>query len=226
MPADPSAVVSPADARLLVGSLAPGSALFLKEKFFTLKELLGAGKRCWLKRFRNADCAVFRLTPEKYHYNHSPVSGRVTDVYTVDGACHSCNPAAVIAAATPLSKNRRAVTIIDTDVAGGTGVGKVAMIEVVALMIGDIDQCYSNRHYDNPRPAAPGMFFKRGQPKSLYRPGSSVDVLLFEPGRVSFSADIVENLYRLDVRSRFAEHFGRPLVETEVTVRSEIGKAM
>jgi phosphatidylserine decarboxylase len=41
----------------------------------------------------------------------------------------------------PYSKNKRVVTIIDTDVEGGTGIGLVAMIEVVALMIGDIVQC-------------------------------------------------------------------------------------
>ena len=31
----------------------------------------------------------------------------------------------------------------DTDIPGGSHVGFVAMIEVVALMIGDIVQCYS-----------------------------------------------------------------------------------
>jgi len=224
MPSHPGVVVSPADARVLVGSLAADSALFLKEKFFTFEELLGVGKATWQTIFRRGDYAVFRLTPEKYHYNHCPVSGRVLDVYTIDGACHSCNPGAVIVEASPFSKNRRTVTIIDTDAAGGTGVGKVAMIEVTALMIGEIVQCYSPRRYDDPQPVSPGPFLERGQPKSLYRPGSSVDVLLFEPDRIDFSPDILENLHRIDVCSRFAENFGRPLVETEVTVRSEIAR--
>jgi phosphatidylserine decarboxylase len=226
MPTDPAAIVSPADARVLIGSLTPGAMLFLKEKFFTLEALLGADKPGWQRRFQDGDYAVFRLTPEKYHYNHAPVSGRVLDVYTLDGACHSCNPWAVIAEATPLSKNRRTVTIIDTNVPGGTGVGKVAMIEVVALMIGGIAQCCSSRRYDDPGPVKKGLFLERGQPKSLYRPGSSVDVLLFEPGKVTFSSDIVCNLHRTDVCTRFAENFGRPLVETEVAVRSEIGRAL
>jgi phosphatidylserine decarboxylase len=225
MPAHPKAVVSPADSRMLLGSFFRNSALFLKEKFFTFSELLGADKGCWQRVFQNGDYAVFRLTPEKYHYNHCPVSGRVIDSYEIDGACHSCNPGAVVAAAGLYSKNRRSVTVVDTDVAGGTGVGKVAMIEVVALMIGEILQCYSAHRYDNPQPVLPGLFVERGQPKSLYRPGSSVDVLIFEKGRVTFSSDIIENLNRFDVCSRFTENFGRPLVETEVAVRSEIGKA-
>ncbi len=226
VPADPRTVVSPADARVLVGSLSSGSSLFLKEKFFGFEELLGTGKTRWQTVFAGGDYAVFRLTPEKYHYNHCPVSGRVLDFYTIDGACHSCNPGAVIAEASPFSKNRRTVTIIDTDEAGGTGVGKVAMIEVTALMIGEIVQCYSRRRYDDPQPVAPGLFVRRGRPKSLYRPGSSVDVLIFEPNRVAFCPDIAGNLHRCDVRTRFAERFQRPLVETEVTVRSEIARTI
>ena len=64
------------------------------------------------------------------------------------------------------------------------------------------------------------MFLKKGQPKSLYRPGSSTDVLIFEPGRIRFAADLVANQQRRDVASRFSHGFGTPLVETEVAVRS------
>ena len=58
------------------------------------------------------------------------------------------------------------------------------------------------------------MFLDKGQPKSLYRPGSSTDVLLFEPGRVRFAPDIVANLRHRDVQSRFTTGFGAPLAET------------
>ena len=94
----------------------------------------------WLRAFRKADFAILRLTPDKYHYNHTPVAGRVVKIYPISGEYHSCNPAAVVTVVTPYSKNKRVVTIIDTDVPGGTGVGLVAMIEIVALMIGDIVQ--------------------------------------------------------------------------------------
>ena len=124
LPADPRVIVSPADAKLLVGSLCDQSVIFLKEKFFGYEELLGADNRHWLDTFERGDCAVFRLTPEKYHYNHVPVSGRVLDIYTIEGRYHSCNPGAVVALTTPYSKNRRIVTIIDTDVPGGSRAGK------------------------------------------------------------------------------------------------------
>jgi phosphatidylserine decarboxylase len=55
MPADPHAVVSPADAKVIVGSLAQSSLLFLKEKFFRVEELLGLDKQQWIDRFAEGD---------------------------------------------------------------------------------------------------------------------------------------------------------------------------
>lgn len=226
MPEGEDAVVSPADARVVIGSFRETSLVFLKDKFFGFEELLGKQGREWTGRFENGDYAVFRLTPDKYHYNHAPVSGRVADFYTIDGDYHSCNPSAVVCMATPYSKNRRVVTIIDTDVPGGSGVGLVAMIEVVALMIGDIVQAYSIRGYESPRPVERGLFLEKGRPKSLYRPGSSTDILLFQPERIRFCEDLLDNLRRPGVSSRFSKGFGTPLVETDIRVRSLIGRAL
>ncbi|MEW6351834.1 MAG: phosphatidylserine decarboxylase [Thermodesulfobacteriota bacterium] len=225
MPDDPHAVVSPADAKVVLGSLAEYSALFVKGKFFDLEELLGRDKALWVEAFRDGDFAVFRLTPEKYHYNHTPVAGRVLDFYCVTGRYHSCNPSAVVELAAPYSKNKRVVTIVDTDVSGGSKVGIVAMIEVVALMIGDVVQCYSDERYEHPQRISPGMFLRRGVPKSLYRPGSSTNVLLFGRGRVRFAEDLLANLHRTEVQSRFSCGFGQPLVETDLKVRSLIATA-
>jgi phosphatidylserine decarboxylase len=222
MPQDPGLVVSPADAKILVGSLDKTESLFLKEKFFTYDELLGPSKRRWRKAFQKGDYAVLRLTPEKYHYNHLPVSGQIVDFYTIDGDYHSCNPAAVVATVTPYSKNKRVVTIIDTDVSGGTGIGLVAMVEIVALMIGEIVQCYSSHRYERPITIERGLIVHRGQPKSLFRPGSSVDVLFFQKNRIEFDKDLVRNCQRGDVNSRYTQGFQKPLVETDVQVRSSI----
>ena len=222
MPVDPAAVVSPADSKMLVGSFENESLLFLKEKFFHFEELIGSEKREWLRAFSKGSYAVFRLTPEKYHYNHAPVSGKVVDIYELDGMYHSCNPGAVITEATPYSKNKRVVTIIDTQVPNGTCVGLVAMIEIVALMIGEIFQCYSETCYHRPRNITRGLFLQKGQPKSLYRPGSSLDVIIFQKDAVVFCDDIVTNMHRPNVKTRFSKAFGRPVVETDVKVRSHI----
>lgn len=221
----PTTIVSPADSRVLIGSFAETSSLFIKDKFFDLEELL-APDSSWHQRFQGGDFAVFRLTPDKYHYNHVPVNGRVVAIYQVDGRYHSCNPSALIATASLYSKNRRVVTIIDTDVVGGTAIGLVAMVEIVALMIGDIVQSYSDERYNNPQDVRAGQMIKRGCPKSLFRPGSSTDVLIFEPGRITFAEDLVKNSQRRDVQSRFTSGFNRPLVETDVCVRSSIAEPL
>lgn len=222
MPESEAAVVSPADARLLLGSLADDSPLRIKDKFFSFAELFGLDEngRRWAEPFRGGDFAILRLTPDKYHYNHLPVSGQVAACYEVDGLCHSCNPGAITAVVTPYSKNRRTVTIIDTEVEGGSRVGLVAIFEVTALMIGEVVQCYSDYRYDFTLPLRPGMFLRRGQPKSLYRPGSSTDILFFEPGRVNFADDLLGQRQQAGVESRFSRAFGAALTESEVRVRS------
>jgi phosphatidylserine decarboxylase len=224
MPDRPDAIVSPADSRMLIGSLNEASGLFLKGKFFDPAELLG--KPEWVEAFEGADFAIFRLTPDRYHYNHVPVSGKVLDFYALSGAYHSCNPEAIVTIVTPYSKNTRVVTVIDTDTPGGTGAGLVAMVEVTALMIGKVAQRYSESRYDDPRPAEPGMHLKKGCPKSLYAPGSSTDVLLFQPGRMTFEGQLVRNMRLSPGSSRFTEAFGKPLMETDVKVRSLIGHAL
>lgn len=226
MPNDPGAVVSPCDAKMLYGSLSDTSSFFIKGKFFDYDELIGTDKKHWNAAFADGDFAVFRLTPEKYHYNHTPVAGQVLDYYHIDGAYNSCHPDAVISTCTPYSKNKRVVTVINTDVPGGTQVGLVVMIEVVALMIGDILQCYSDHHYEHPVPLGPGLFMRKGQPKSLFRPGSSTVILFFAKDRLRFADDIAANMAAHGVQSLFNRGFGRRLVETDVKVRSQIGTVL
>jgi phosphatidylserine decarboxylase len=225
MDPDPRTVVSPADARVIVGEMPAAFGLPIKEKFFNAEELIG-DRGSWRAAFVGGEYALFRLTPDKYHYNHVPVSGLVLDRYAVDGGCCSCNPGAVVKLVTPHSRNRRVVTILDTDVADGSKIGLVAMVEVVAMMIGRVEQCYSEERYDHPVDVHPGMFLKRGRPKSLYYPGSSTDVLLFQKGRIRFCDDLIRNRDRTDVASRYSVGFGRPLVETDVQVRSLIARAL
>ena len=216
-----SDVVAPADSRALLGSLAATSQLFVKGKFFTDTELFGASQS-WVPAFRDADFVIFRLTPEKYHYTHTSVAGVLRDRYDVDGGHHSCNPWAVVGLMTPFSKNRRKVSILDTDVAGGTGVGLVAQIEVVALGVGALQECYSRTGYEDPKPPRIGQFLKKGVPLSLFRPGSSTVILLLQKGRVQFCGDLIRNRLNSMVSSRFSWWSGRPIVETDVQVRSTI----
>jgi phosphatidylserine decarboxylase len=213
-------VVCPADARLILGSMNEHAGLFIKNKFFDFAELLGGRNRRWHALFKGGDFAVLRLTPEKYHYTHAPVTGYVADFYSVSGRYHSCNPNATVQMLQPYSKNRRVVTVVDTESDGGTRIGSIAMIEIVALMVGRIEQRYSEHHYENPQPITEGMLLRAGAPKALFQPGSSTVVLLFEAGRVRFAEDLVRNQTRTGVSSRYSAVLNFPLCETDVRVRS------
>ncbi|MCI4624687.1 MAG: phosphatidylserine decarboxylase [Candidatus Magnetoovum sp. WYHC-5] len=225
MPKEPWTVTSPSDSRVLFGSLCGHSEILIKGKFFNYDELFGIDKPQWLKAFKGGDFMVFRLTPDKYHYNHNPVSGQVIDFYEIEGKYHSCNPCAIIKTITPFSKNRRSVTIIDTDVEGGTKVGFVAFIEIAALMIGDIVQCYSEHRYENPQGMMPGMFLKKGNPKSLFRPGASTNIVFFQRDKIHFAEDILLNMRNPYAKSRYCASFNLPIVETDVKVRSLVAVA-
>ncbi|MFH0976293.1 MAG: phosphatidylserine decarboxylase [Spirochaetota bacterium] len=217
-----SCVVSPADSRIVTGTFREDKVLYIKEKFFDIKELLGDSS--WLNLFTKGDFAIFRLTPDKYHYNHSPVSGIVKDYYEIAGHYHSCNPTAVIELLTPYSKNKRTVTIIDTDVKGGSKIGIVAMIEVVALMIGQIVQCYSPAKYDNPVMVKAGLFMKAGSPKSLFRPGSSTVILLFQKKKIEFLKTIISNQMNGNIENRYTRTFSPHLIETDIKARSLVAR--
>jgi len=104
-------------------------------------------------------------------------------------------------------------------------VGLVAVVEVVALMVGEISQRYSQEFYDDPQPMTPGLMLTKGQPKSLFKPGSSTVVCLFQPCRMDFDQDLIDNQTSPKAVSRFSRGFGQPLVETEVRVREQIGRA-
>jgi phosphatidylserine decarboxylase len=220
LPRDERCALCPADARLILGTMNEHSGLFIKNKFFDLAELLGGCNRRWHAIFQGGDFALFRLTPEKYHYTHAPVTGRVADFYVVSGRYHSCNPNATMQLLHPYSKNRRVVTVLDTDCEGGLRIGHVAMIEIVALMVGRIEQRYSERYYENPQPVSKGMLLRAGAPKALFQPGSSTVVLLFEAGRVRFAEDLLRHKTQVRVRSRYPAVLGSPHCEIDVTVRS------
>jgi phosphatidylserine decarboxylase len=225
MPNDARAIVVPSDSRLLTGEFSDQERLPIKSKWFTVRDLLGEQSPA-LRRLQHGRWALFRLTPECYHYNHVPVSGTVQDIYSIAGGYHSCNPAVAGGGFDALSKNLRVVTLIDTDVPGGSRIGLVAMVEVAALLIGRVIQCYSEDAYESPTGLYPGQFVERGAVKSVFEPGSSSVVLLFEQGRICIDEDICANQRRTDVASRFSEVFAVPMVETQVRVRSQFARAV
>ena len=81
-----------------------------KGNFSTSRNCSASTRKTGSRPFTTVILPIFRLTPDKYHYNHSPVAGKVIDFYPIPGLYHACNPNAVVSVATPYSKNKRVVT--------------------------------------------------------------------------------------------------------------------
>lgn len=220
---EPHSIVSPADGKALIFGHANDTLLPVKSRWLDLAGLLASPDL--LQRVATATGLIVRLTPDAYHYVHAPVSGVVRSHRRIDGALHSCNPAALVSFASPYSINLRQVTEIDTDVYHGSRVGTVVLVNVGAMMIGRIEDASSADRYDDPQPVRTGLFVHRGQPFALFRPGSSTSIVLWRQDRAQLAAALTHNSVRTDVRSRFSDWLLSPWVETALQVRSTIAHA-
>merc|ERR1711964_312729 len=81
--------------------------------------------------------AIWRLAPQDYHNFHCPVSGEIVSVYDIHGPLFSVSADAITAGNGAIF-NERKVMIIDTNVEGGSHVGKVAYIAVGAVGVGSV----------------------------------------------------------------------------------------
>ncbi|MCZ7583039.1 MAG: phosphatidylserine decarboxylase [Deltaproteobacteria bacterium] len=179
MPADEAAAVSVADAKVVAGTLDDALPWPVKGAFFTLEKLFDI-RAPWDESFRGGTWFVFRLAPPDYHWYHAPATGSVVDLYDIPGALFSVNPRAVRAIPSLLSGNARRVIVIDTDIKGGSGLGRVAVVPVGAQVIGSIVDAYCETGYDAPQPLRAGLVVRRGQPLGYFAPGGSTVVVLFQ----------------------------------------------
>jgi phosphatidylserine decarboxylase len=129
----------------------------------------------WWKIFDQGPLMIARLCPVDYHRFHFPDNGKVLAEYRVHGDFHSVNPFALRFRDEVFSKNERHVTILETE-----NFGKLAYIEVGAIMVGKIIQSYK------------GDSFKRGQEKGYFLFGASTVIVLGEKGKWKPSADMLE----------------------------------
>lgn len=224
LPLEQGCVVSPADGKVLPFTTTRDTALPVKTRFLSVAAILGETNP-W-SRWPDLPLAgvVVRLTPDVYHYTHAPVAGVVRRHVLVEGAFHSCNPTALTMFPRSYAVNRRAITVYDTDVEGGTQVGLVVQVDVAAMMIGRIESRFSAVEYRDPKPVVTGQFVPRGAPVSLFRPGSSTSIVFWDARRASLERELVANARRGDLRSRFSDWLGSPWVETFVRVREAVSE--
>ena len=170
---DPKQVVSPADGRVLVfPELAEDVFVPVKGHPMSVRSMLPQIG----ERFIGGALAIVRLCPADYHRYHFPASGRITAAQDLSGALHSVNPIALGAGPDVFGENKRSWTLIETDM-----IGTYAFVEVGAFGVGSIVNTRTS-----------GAVEKMDE-KGYFKFGGSTVVVVFEPGRVQFSDDLVAN---------------------------------
>ncbi|ATG43291.1 phosphatidylserine decarboxylase precursor [Phaeobacter piscinae] len=169
----PSVIASPADGRVLVfPELAEDVFVPVKGYPMSIRTMLPG----IADRFIGGALAIVRLCPADYHRYHFPASGQISAAKDLPGALHSVNPIALGAGPDVFGENKRSWTLIDTDT-----IGSYAFVEVGAFGVGSIINTRTS-----------GAVEKMDE-KGYFKFGGSTVVVVFEPGRVQFSDDLVAN---------------------------------
>jgi len=132
---DPRVLVSPADGK--VASLGPvdASATFVvKGRPYKVAELLGDEREA--ARFAGGGGCVVYLSPRDYHRVHSPVAGTIARVRSMPGDYFPVNDVGIKHVPNLFVRNRRVSIEIDTP--EESGLGRVTVVMVVAMIVGRI----------------------------------------------------------------------------------------
>jgi len=146
----------------------------VKGKWLSAAALMGDASKA--APFVGGPLLLARLCPVDYHRYHYPDNGRTLEHYPVRGLYHSVNPHALQYKGDIFATNERRVAILETE-----NFGKLAYIEVGAMMVGKIVQTHPE---DQP--------FNRGDEKGYFLFGGSTVIVLGEPGRWTPDPDLIE----------------------------------
>ncbi|KAM0459210.1 hypothetical protein ACHAO4_002603 [Trichoderma viride] len=177
-PDNPHIIVSPADCRSVVfNQLTQATKIWVKGREFNMKRLLGDAYPDDVSRFENGSLGIFRLAPQDYHRFHIPVDGVMGKPKTIAGEYYTVNPMAIRSALDVYGENVRVLVPIDSEVHG-----RVMVICVGAMMVGSTVITRNE-----------GERVHRAEELGYFAFGGSTLLVLFEPGKMRFDDDLVDN---------------------------------
>lgn len=172
---EPDALSCPADGKVLVyQQLIDGARIPVKGASVPLQRLLDSEEDAL--PYLHGSALVVRLAPYDYHRFHFPDSGTAAPARVTRGRYYIVNPLGLARVPGVFWRNKRAITRFDSD-----GFGRIAYLEIGGFTVGSIVETYTPGPVD------------RGQEKGYFQFGGSTLVLLFEPGRVVFDDDLMED---------------------------------
>ncbi len=173
---DSDLLLSPADGRVwAIQTIDRGTVLPIKGREFQIDTLLGRPELA--QSFMGGSVVCVRLCPADYHRYHFPDDGIPGLAWQIRGRYHSVNPLALESGLHIFDGNQRDVTLFESN-----NFGRLALIEVGAMFVGQIVQTY-----------APNQPVKRGSEKGFFTFGASTTVMLIEPGRVILDQDLLDH---------------------------------
>lgn len=191
--------VLPADGRhLAFQNIDTAEGFYVKGEKFRLASLFDEDKqpesqRELTLRYRGGAMLISRLAPVDYHRFHFPVAGTPTQARLLEGLLYSVSPIALRRNVRYLVRNKRMVTTLVSP-----AFGRVLMVEIGATMVGSIRQSYVPE-----RPVA------KGEEKGFFKFGGSCVISFFEPGRITFDRDLVQNTKDgLETYAKMGERLG------------------
>lgn len=185
--------ILPADGRYLVyENIAQEDGFFVKGQKFDLKTLVQSSELANL--YSSGSMVIARLAPVDYHRFHFPTSCLPTASQPISGKLFSVNPAALKKHANILAENQRMITKLKTP-----HFGTILCIEVGATYVGTIHQTFTPEEPQN-----------KGAEKGYFSFGGSSLILLFEPGRIQFDADLLQaSRRRIEMLGKIGQSLGR-----------------
>ena len=177
-PENSKIIVSPADCRSVVfNTIDEATKIWVKGRDFSIGRLLNTAYPEDVKRFIGGALGIFRLAPQDYHRFHIPVDGIMDKPKLIDGEYYTVNPMAIRSALDVYGENVRVCVPIDS-----VAHGRVMVVCIGAMMVGSTVIT---------RKA--GEQVKRAEELGYFQFGGSTILLLFEPGKMKFDDDLVDN---------------------------------
>ena len=198
-------ILSPADGAVSqLGPISGGRILQAKGRDYSVAEILGCGSQ-EAARFEGGGFMTIYLSPKDYHRVHMPAAGTLAKTRYLPGKLFSVNTATAEGVDRLFARNERLACHFD-----GPD-GHFASVMVGAMIVAGIDTVWPNRFRTHCATvveedfAGAGHVFDAGDEMGRFYLGSTV-VLLFEPGRVSWRADLAPG-----AALRMGEAIGRRL---------------
>lgn len=187
--------ILPADGRYLAfHNFHQEKGIVVKGEKFSLKTLIDDEKLA--HKYQEGSLLIARLAPVDYHRFHFPCNCNPSKARLINGPLYSVNPLALNYNIRILSENKRMITHLQTHL-----FGTILFIEVGATNVGTIHQNYQ-----------PEKHYAKGDEKGYFSFGGSCILLFFEPNRIQFDSDLLENTRSgIETYAHMGESLGQSL---------------